>query len=553
MLSLLFKLISPFFLSTEKKKAWGYSILLVTLSFSLIGLQVLMSYANRYMMNAVTDKDLATFWKEILFYLFAIAIAIPVGVFYRYAEEKFSVLWRDWMTNKLLKKYFYKRSYYMLRGNEELDNPDQRITEDVRSFTGTTLSFALIILNSFVTLVSFVGVIFIISKKLVAALILYAIIGTVLTVLIGKRLVKIYFLQYQKEADFRYGLVRVKDNAESIAFFRGEPRERLDLMSRLGLVIRNSLDLINWNRNLAFFTSGYNYVAILIPIAIVAPMYIKGNVEFGAVSQAAGAFAQVLAATSIIITQFERLSAYSAGVKRLNGLWEALHADASEDDDDPEISIEEGASLAIEDLTIRPPKSDRKLVVGLSLKLPKKKGMLIMGASGTGKSSILRTVAGLWNFGEGTIKRQQLKRMLFLPQKPYLIPGSLKANLLYPNRGDINVPDETLIEALKSVHLDNILERLDDGFNTELDWSNILSLGEQQRLSFARVILYKPDLVFLDEATSALDEENEKNLYGVIKNMSCSFVSVGHRSTLIKYHDLKLTIEGHGKWKIDNI
>lgn len=553
MKSLFYKLITPFFRSTEKKKAWTYTLILLVLSFTIIGIQVLMSYTNRYMMTALTDKNAVEFWRNLLWYLFSIGIAIPIGVLYRYSEERFGVLWRDWMTNRLIKRYFYKRSYYNLRGKEDLDNPDQRISEDVKNFTATTLSFALIVLNSFVTLISFVGVLYSISALLVGVLVVYATLGTLLTILIGRRLVKIHYSQYQKEADFRYGLVRIKDNAESIAFFRGEPRERLDLMHRLGFVIRNSLELIGWNRNLAFFTSGYNYIALVVPVAVVAPIYLSGKIDFGAVTQGAAAFAQVLAATSLIITQFERLSSYTAGLKRLSGLWDALHASENEDDDDPEIFIEEGTSLILEELTIRPPKSDRELIKDLSLKLPRKKGMLIMGASGSGKSSILRTVAGLWNFGEGSIKRPQLKKMIFLPQKPYLIPGSLRANLLYPNRADVEIDEKHLINALERVNLESILTRLDDGFNTELDWGNILSLGEQQRLSFARVVLYQPELAFLDEATSALDEENEEHLYGVIKEMGCAFVSVGHRSTLIKFHSHLLTVEGAGRWKLENL
>ncbi len=553
MIKIFLKLIAPFFRSTEKRKAWLFLFLLLLLSASVITIQVWMSYSNRDLMTAITDRNNERYIATLLIYLLTIASAIPIGVIYRYCEERFALLWREWMTNHLIKKYFFKRAYYNLRGEEQLDNPDQRIAEDVRNFTATTLSFGLIILNSFVTLISFIGVLYSISGVLVLVLIGYAVIGTGLTILIGKRLIGIHYLQYQKEANLRYGLVRVRDNAESIAFFRGEPRERLDLMHKLSDLIKNTFNLINWNRNLAFFTSGYNYVALVVPLIVIVPKFINREIEFGVVTQAVGAFAQVLAAMSLIITQFERLSAYTAGVKRLAGLWEALNSDDTSEDDDPEISVEEGKSLVLTGLTVRPPKSERVLVKELTFTLPKAQGLMIMGESGSGKSSILRTIAGLWNSGEGAIKRPQLKKMMFLPQKPYLMTASLKANILYPHRSDTEIAPGLLEEAISAVHLDDVLKRAEHGLETELDWTNILSLGEQQRLSFARLVISKPELIFLDEATSALDEENETILYSFLKSMKCPFVSVGHRSTIKKFHDYLLLLDGVGGWKIEKI
>ena len=548
-LGYLVKVIPPFFRSNQKATAWRYMIFLLGLSGTLIGVQLWMSYANRDMMTSLSDKDSSGFNANILRYLLTIGVAIPVGVLYRYTEERFGLVWRQWMTNRLIKRYFFKRSYYQLLREESLDNPDQRISEDVKNFTAVSLSFGLIVLNSTVTLIGFMGVLYSISTTLVFVLLAYAVIGTLFTAFIGKKLVGINYLQYQKEADLRYGLVRVRDNAESIAFFRGEPRERLDLMHRLGKVVTNTFDLIGWNRNLAFFTSGYNYIALVVPLFVVAPLYLRGEIKFGVIAQATGAFAQVLAAMSLIITQFERLSSYAAGVVRLGGLWEALNGDENEDEDDPEITLQEGSSLVLKDLTVRPPKSERELVENLSLSLTKGGSLLIMGASGTGKSSLLRTISGLWNSGEGSIQRPQLKKMMFVPQKPYMIQGSLKDNILYPQR-DPDITEDALKEALKKVNLEALTDRVNGDFNASLDWSNILSLGEQQRLSFARLLLYKPDLAFLDESTSALDEENEKALYGILKETGCSYVSVGHRSTLRAFHDNLLKIESEAKWTL---
>lgn len=306
-----------------------------------------MSYANRDMMNAFTDKDSSTFYLNTIWYLATIVIAIPLGVGFRYMEERFALVWREWLTLRLIKRYFFRRAYYQLQGLPFLDNPDQRITEDIKNFTAITLSLFLILVNSFITVFAFIGVLFFISFKLIAVLIIYTITGTLLSYLIGKKLIGIHYQQYQKEADLRYNLVRVRDNAEAIAFFRGEARERISLISRMNSVIENTLRMINWNRNLAFFTSGYNYIALIIPVVVIAPQYLSGEIKFGVVSQAIGAFAQVLAALSLIVTQFERISSYLAGIDRLGGLCHALAASDDTENDDPEIEILEGSSLKL--------------------------------------------------------------------------------------------------------------------------------------------------------------------------------------------------------------
>jgi len=542
-------LLLPFFRSSDKKRAWFYLLTLLAFSGCVSAIQVWMSYANRDMMNAFTDKNASEFYLNVRWYLFSILIAIPIGVGFRYTEERFGLVWREWLTLRLIKRYFFRRAYYQLRGLPELDNPDQRITEDVKNFTAITLSLFLILSNSIMTLFAFVGVLISISLPLIGVLLLYTLIGTLLSYLIGKRLIGIYYRQFQKEADLRYNLVRIGDNAESIAFFRGEARERISLIGRLQLVVENSLEMISWNRNLAFFTSGYNYIALVIPVIVVAPLYLSGKIRFGEVVQATGAFAQVLAALSLIITQFERISSYSAGVSRLGGLWQVLTASDDEENDDPEIEVLEGTSLKLENLSIRVPHTDKDLIRNLSFVLPNGKGLLVMGVSGSGKSSLLRTIAGLWNSGGGEIIRPQLKNMMFLPQKPYLIPGSLRENLLYPLRNK-SLENDQLLDVLDKVNLPEITDRIDGDFDKILDWGNILSLGEQQRIAFGRLLLYKPSLVFLDESTSALDEENEEKLYELIRQLEISFVSVGHRVKLKDYHDFLLHLKGNSEWEI---
>ena len=543
-------LIVPFFKSEERRKAWTYLFLLLLLLCLVNGVNVVISYYGADFMTAVSDRNSDAFFAVLPRYVFAFVLATVLAVLYRYTEERFALEWRSWMTSHLLKKYFFSRAYYNLRMRSEIDNPDQRIAEDVHNFTATALSLFLIVLNSVITLIAFMGVLSSISRTLGIVVLIYAVVGTLGTVYVGRRLVRIHSRQYQREANFRYGLVRIRDNAESIAFFRGEARERLDLAQRFRALVRNTRYLISWNRNLGVFTTGYNFLSLLVPTIVVAPLYFQHQIEFGKVTQAGGAFAQVLAALSVIITQFERLSAFGAGVQRLEGLWQVLNARELRDaDDDPEVTVEEGEKLVLKDLTVSPPRSNRVLVKDLSLVLKKGKALLIMGASGTGKSSILRTIAGLWNSGSGKIERPRLRQMVFLPQKPYMPIGSLRAQIMYPSR-ETNGHDEQLREILKKVNLETVLERVNGSLSAVLDWGNILSLGEQQRISFARMFYQNPDLAFLDEATSALDEENEEHLYKAARESSITLVSVGHRSTLQKYHDDKLVLNRDGRWEL---
>lgn len=509
-----------FFASERRHKARGYLITLLALSLAVGGVQVLMSYAGRDFMNAIAKLDSLTYWKDLWLYLGTFALAVPIGVYYRWVEERLALLWREWMAQHLIKRYFNNRAYYQLRGSENIDNPDQRISEDVRNFTVSSLSFLLIALNSLVTLLAFIGVLWSISGTLVSVLFLYAVLGTGVSILIGRRLVGLSFQQYQTEADFRYGLVRVRDNAESIAFYRGEKREHLDLVNRLAAAVANMWNIIVWNRNLGFFTNSYNYAALVLPVVIVAPMFMRGQVEFGVVTQSAGAFAQVLAAVSLIITQFGGLSAYLAGVQRLGSLWDNLDEHDAEEErialESTQQIDEDSRVVRLDQLTVRTPDGSRTLVTDLSFELRRKQSLLIMGASGTGKSSVLRTIAGLWSSGSGSLERPALIDLMFLPQRPYMIQGSLRDQLLYPYPHQ-SVSDEQIREVVDLVNLADVFERVDSDLDRVIDWTNVLSLGEQQRIAFARLFLRQPKFAFLDEATSALDEDNQDRLYALLK------------------------------------
>lgn len=543
------QLSKAFFIDANRRETRLLVAIMLGLCLAVGVVQVLVSYAGRNFITSLVQRDSAGFYRNLWIYIATFAIAVPIGVFYRYTSERLSLLWRQWMTHLLVKRYFFNRAYYRLRSSSRVDNPDQRISEDVRSFTTGVLGYLLTLINSLVTLMAFLGVLWTISWKLPVALLIYTTLGTGLSILIGHRLVGLHFKQYQKEADFRYSLIRVRDNAESIAFFRGEKREHRDLVARFAEVVTNTMRIIGWNRTLGFFTNSYNYIALILPALIVGPLYMRGMVEFGVVTQAESAFAQVLVALSIVILQFESLSAFAAGIKRLGDLWDELDDFDSEDalmEKDSQIALDENAgNLKLSDLTVQTPGGDKILTRKLSFTLPPGESVLIMGASGTGKSSLLRTIAGLWQSGEGSIERPKLNSLIFLSQRPYMVQGNLRAQLVYP-QGEEGADDSLIREALKKVNFSEVLERVDGDFDRTVDWTNILSLGEQQRVSFARIFLRKPELAFLDEATSSLDETNERELYQSLRGLGISFVSVGHRSTLKEFHDHLIVLNKDG-------
>ncbi len=525
-------------------------VLLMAFALSLAGINFLISYANRDFMTAFSLKEEDEFFKKLLVYLIALCGVMPVTVFYRYTEERLALLWRLWLSRDILRKYFSSLSYYKVQWHEGIDNPDQRIEEDIRSFTTTSLSLFLIVCNSLLTLVLFVGILWTISIKLIFAVLLYTGLGSLVAFFIGRKLISLNFAQLKKEGNYRYKLVNVRDHAESIAFYRGHFKELTRVRQRLKIALSNSLRIINLNRNLNFFITLYNSMKPIVPLIIVAPLYLHGSIEFGVVTQAADAFVRVAESLSILIQNFGTISAVVAVVTRLGSFAEALEEGTPDIEAGlPQITVTESENIACKDLTIVTPKRGQTLIRNLTFE-HSEGGLLIVGPSGQGKTSFFRVLAGLWTSGHGTLVRPPLSQTMFIPQKPYLIIGSLRNQLLYalPKMG---LTEEELEAVIKQVRLTDTLKRV-RGLDAYEDWNTLLSTGEQQQLAFARLLLACPHFAFLDEATTAVDLATEEHLYGLLKTASVGYISIGNRNSLAKFHQRILQVRDDGSWKIES-
>ena len=531
-------------------QSWLLLVMLIVFAILVSAISAKINYLGGDFFTALEVKDQQDYYRKLIYFLLGFALITPVNALYRYVEERFALYWRRWLSHEILRDYFSGRAYYKVSYQEGIDNPDQRISEDIRNFTATAVSLFVIFTNAVLNLFLFIYILWSISTNLIYAVFLYSFLGSLFTYLVGRPLIQLNFLQLKKEANYRYKLVNVRDNAESIAFFRGDRKELTRSRQKLKKALSNQLRIIRLNKNLNFFVHGYNNLKIIVPVIVVAPLYIDGGIKFGQVYQAQGAFLTVLDSLSIFIQHFGTISSLTAIITRLGSFREGLLYDQMENAEDANggIATSRSSSVVFEKVTILTPKRDQVLVKDLSFSL-ESGGLLINGPSGSGKSSILRAAAGLWTTGSGRVQRPDLSSAIFLPQRPYMVLGTLRNQLLYAssNRG---TSDKELRAIMEEVGLESVLKRV-SGLGTTKDWYSILSTGEQQKLAFARLLLARPDYAFLDEATTAIDEESERELYQLLQQRLRAYISIGYRPNLYSFHERVLRLTGDGGWQLE--
>ena len=525
-------------------------VAVVALNLFSVWLNVRLNRWNNDFYNALQQYNWNEFWYQFgIFGIIAFAMIVD-AVYALYLRQILHIRWRRWLTDRYLRQWLDDQHYYRMQLNQAVtDNPDQRISDDIDSFATMTIVLSLGLLNAFVTLLSFLTILWVLSGALtiplgagktisipgymVFAALIYAVGGTLLTRWIGNPLVRLSFDQQRYEADFRFSLVRLRENAENVAFYGGEARELDTFQTRFARIIGNWWGIIKRRKKLTWLTTGYGQLAIVFPFIVAAPRYFNKVIQLGGLMQIASAFGQVQDSLSFIVNSYTDIAAYQAVVQRLSGFGTRMDEVAAARRAPQPIAIERsGQGVEVNMLDLDLP-DGRPLRQDLALRASPGEALLVTGPSGAGKSTLLRAVAGLWPFGRGHIRVGD-GSALFLPQRPYLPLGSLADALAYPHAA-AELPSAGLVDALRAVGLPHLVDRLDEDGN----WAQRLSIGEQQRLAFARVLLARPEIVFLDEATSALDEAAELSLYRLLREASWrpTIVSVGHHGTLRRFHD----------------
>lgn len=529
-------------------------VFLIVLNQAQVGITLRLSFFNRDMYDALQNKNAEAFWYQ-LFYVFCFWAAIWVisNLIEMFAQLTFLIRWRQWMANEYSGRWLQNASHYRIALAGSVDNPDQRIAEDTRSFVNQTYNFALPLLTQVSTLVSFsiilwnIQVAFTIPGTSIAVpgyifwvALIYAVAATWITHLIGRPLIRLEFEQERREADFRFSLARLREYSEQIALMVGEPTERRHLGQRFAAIVENFYRLV-WRRlKLTSFTLSYNQLSVVLPYMILAPYYFTGVITLGIMMQVAGAFDRVQTALSFIINSYATIAGYLASINRLTS-FEAAIEDAQRLPGETELRREPASdrNVALHDTVLELP-NGQPIVRLDELDLGKARSTLLLGPSGSGKSTLFRAISGIWPYGKGKVGIPDNAEIMLLPQRPYLPQGTLRAALSYPAE-EAGYSDGAIREAMDKVKLEHLTERLD-----EIDlWGQRLSGGEQQRLAFARALLAKPDWLFLDEATASLDEALEKEIYETIARElpDAKLVSIGHRSTLRQMHDAIVVME----------
>jgi len=537
-----------------RNRRWLHWLMLGVIVLMLLtvnGINAGIGFIARDLTNALVSKQEEGFYRILIIYACCFVVALPIRVSQIFFTLKLGIIWRDWLSRSLIGDYMRNRAYYVLNPNDEqvtdVDNPDQRITDDTRSFTAQSLQFTLGVFDALLTFSLNILILWSISTTLTLSLFGYAAFATSVLVISGRKLVRINFDQLRYEADFRYGLVHIRNNAESIAFYAGEEPEATETERRLGFVVRNFNLLIIWRVIIDVMRRSIGYAGNFFPYLVMAVPYFAGEIDYGGFIQANFAFGMVEGSLFYVVNQIEELAQFTAGISRLEGFQSKVEHVSRLANESDHVQVD-AHSIVVRHADLTPPGAQQPILRDLSLSVSETDRLLVVGPSGCGKTSFLRMISGLWAPTSGDVERPPTGELLFIPQKPYMLLGSLREQLCYPT-DEARFSDDQLRHVLDEVNLGALSSRYPD-LDVKQDWPRILSLGEQQRLAFGRLLLNAPRFVVLDEATSALDVATEDHLYALLRQRELAVISIGHRPTLKQFHDTVLELSGAGDWRL---